>query len=124
MDFDAYYDRLVADPPAIWSLGWIADYPGPDDFLGILLGSGRANNFGRWTSAEFDAAISSAGAAVEADARQAAFEEAERIVQAEAPVIPIAYGTTWALARDGLLGASENGLGIVRFAGLAWDGGR
>jgi hypothetical protein len=36
------------------------------------------------------------------------------------PVIPASYGTGWALAREGLLGARENGLGILRLAGLAW----
>jgi hypothetical protein len=35
-------------------------------------------------------------------------------------VIPIAYGTGYALARKGLLGAADNGLGILRFASLAW----
>ena len=28
------------DPPAIWSLSWVADYPGRNDFLGVLLGTG------------------------------------------------------------------------------------
>ena len=32
----------------------------------------------------------------------------------------MAYGTGFALARKGLLGASDNGLGILRFASLAW----
>ena len=36
------------------------------------------------------------------------------------PVVPLAYGTGYALARDGLLGATESGLGILRLAGLAW----
>ena len=58
MDFSPYFDRLETDPPAIWSLSWVADYPGPNDFLGLLLGSGRTNNYGRWSSPEFDAAIS------------------------------------------------------------------
>ena len=35
-----FFARLSADPPAIFSMGWVADYPGPNDFLGILLGSG------------------------------------------------------------------------------------
>lgn len=123
MDFGAYFTRLTVDPPAIWSLGWVADYPGADDFLGILLGSGRANNFGRWSSPEFDAAIARAKAARTLAEQRAAFDDAEGIVQAEAAVIPIAYGTGWALARDGLLGAIDNGLGIIRFAGLAWADG-
>ena len=39
----------TTDPPAIWSLGWVADYPGRNDFLGVLLGTGSTNNYGRWT---------------------------------------------------------------------------
>jgi len=36
------------------------------------------------------------------------------------PVVPVFVGTQEALARDGLLGAGDNGLGILRMAGLAW----
>ncbi|HEV8489234.1 MAG TPA: peptide ABC transporter substrate-binding protein [Candidatus Limnocylindrales bacterium] len=120
MDFDAYFDRLVADPPAIWSLGWVADYPGRNDFLGVLLRSGQSNNYGRWSNPEFDAAIAEAGAATDPDAANAAYDRAEAIVQREAPIVPLAYGPGWALSRDGLLGAGQNGLGILRMAGLAW----
>jgi len=35
-------------------------------------------------------------------------------------VIPVSYGASAALARDGLLGATTNGLGVMRLAGLAW----
>ena len=38
----------------------------------------------------------------------------------DAPVIPLSYDVEWTLAREGLLGARENGLGIIRMAGLAW----
>ena len=44
-----------------------------------------------------------------------------RMVQRDVPVIPISYGTGWALARDGLVGAGQNGLGSMRLAGLAWQ---
>ena len=50
MDFEAYFDRLEEDPPQIWSLSWIADYPGRNDFLGVLLGSDSTNDYGGWTS--------------------------------------------------------------------------
>jgi ABC-type oligopeptide transport system substrate-binding subunit len=104
----------------MWFLSWVADYPGRNDFLGVLLGSGSTNDYGRWSAAEFDAAIGDAlGAADEATAG-AAFDRAESIVQRDAPVIPVTYGTGWALARNGLLGAGQNGLGAVRLAGLAW----
>ena len=51
---------------------------------------------------------------------RAAFDTAEGIVRDEAPVIPLSYDVDWTLARTGLLGAQENGLGITRMAGLAW----
>jgi oligopeptide transport system substrate-binding protein len=121
MDFDTYFTRLEVDAPAIWSLTWIADYPGPNDFLGLLLGSGRTNNYGGWSSAAFDAAIEDALEAPDLAAARAAYDLAEGIVRDEAPVIPVEYGPSFALARDGLLGADQNGLGVIRMAGLAWS---
>jgi ABC-type oligopeptide transport system substrate-binding subunit len=120
MDFDDYVGRLDTDAPAMWFLSWVADYPGRNDFLGILLGSDAVNNYGRWASDEFDAAIADAGSAADPAAAATAYDRAESIVQRDAPVIPVSYGTGWALARDGLLGAGQNGLGNLRLAGMAW----
>jgi len=117
---DGYFARLVTDPPQMWSLGWVADYPGRNDFLGVLLGTGASNNYGGWSSPEFDAAIAEAGGAPDEAAASAAYDRAEAIVGRDAPVVPISYGTGWALIRDGLLGAGQNGLGSLRFAGLDW----
>ena len=117
---DGYFERLAADPPQMWALGWVADYPGRNDFLGVLLSTGALANYSRWSSAEFDAAITEAGSRTDPAAISAAFDRAEAIVRDEVPVVPIGYGPGWALARTGLLGATQNGLGIVRMAGLAW----
>lgn len=120
MDFGAYFARLDREPPQMWFLSWVADYPGRNDFLGVLLGTGSVNNYGRWSSPAFDAEIEAAGAATDPADAAAAYDRAEDIVQRDAPVIPVTYGTGWALARDGLLGAGQNGLGSLRLAGLAW----
>ena len=116
-----FFDRLQADPPQMFAMGWVADYPGPNDFLGILLGTGASNNYGRWSSAPFDEAIATALATSDPVAARTAFDTAEGIVRDEAPTIPLTYDVGWSLARSGLLGAYENGLGIIRMAGLAWD---
>ena len=116
-----FFERLQDDPPQIFSMGWVADYPGPNDFLGILLGSGTSNNYGRWSSGAFDQAVADALAATDSAATRSAFDRAEGIVRDEAPTIPLTYDVGWSLARGGLLGAYDNGLGIIRMAGLAWD---
>jgi oligopeptide transport system substrate-binding protein len=117
---DGYFDRLARDPPQMWALGWVADYPGRNDFLGVLLGTGASANYGRWSSADFDAAIAGAGSVTDPAAVAAAFGRAEALVRDDVPVVPVAYGPGWALSRTGLLGATQNGLGIVRMAGLSW----
>jgi oligopeptide transport system substrate-binding protein len=117
---DGYFDRLASDPPAMWALAWVADYPGRNDFLGVLLGTGASNNYGHWSSKTFDAAIAAAGSATDAATASADYDRAEGVVRDEVPVVPVAYGPGWALSRKGLLGAGQNGLGIVRMAGLAW----
>jgi oligopeptide transport system substrate-binding protein len=117
---DGYFDRLSSEPPAMWSLGWVADYPGRNDFLGVLLGTGASNNYGHWSSKAFDEAIAEAVSSTDAAAAAAAYDRAEAIVSDEVPVVPVIYGPGWALSRTGLLGAGQNGLGSLRMAGLAW----
>ena len=124
LDFTDFFTRLgSADGPRFWALGWVADYPSPYDFLGILLGGGQPNNYGGWTSAAFDDAIARAAASQDPSTVRAAYDQAEAIVRDEAPVVPAAYSTSYALSRTGLLGAQTNGLGILRIAGMAWAPG-
>lgn len=120
MPFDEYYQRLDTDPPAIWSLGWSADYPHPNDFLGLLLETGSPSNVGGWSDRAFDEAIDAAAATADPAEQQAQYDAAQRIVQDQVPVIPLRYGDRWALSRDGLLGAAPSGVGILRYAGMDW----
>jgi len=115
-----YFERLASNPPAMWALGWVADYPGRNDFLGVLLATGSSNNYGGWSSAAFDDAIADAVSATDPAVASAAYDRAEAVVRDEVPVVPLVYGPGWSLSRTGLLGSGQNGLGIVRMAGLAW----
>jgi ABC-type oligopeptide transport system substrate-binding subunit len=123
-DFADFFAGLGSpNGPRFWALSWIADYPSPNDFLGILLGSGQPNNYGGWVSATFDAAIARASASEDPGTVGTAYDAAEAIVRDEVPVVPVAYGPSFALSRTGLLGAQTNGLGILRIAGMAWAPG-
>jgi ABC-type oligopeptide transport system substrate-binding subunit len=112
--------RIETDPPNMWLSGWIADYPGPNDFLGVLLESDSSENNGGWASPEFDQAIADALATRDPAAAEAAFERAQAEIQRDVPVVPLYVGTDWSLSREGLLGAGGNGMGILRMAGMAW----
>ena len=119
---DDHFGRLVADPPAMFTVGWIADYPGPNDFLGVLLRTGSSNNYGRWSSSAFDSAVDDALASIDPATSGPAWRRALELVRDDVPAVPLVTGDGWALSRDGLLGAGQNGLGLLRIAGMAWDG--
>ena len=115
--YETHGDRPVLrppgdDPPAFWSLGWVADYPGPNDFLGLLLGTGSSNNYGRWSSPDVRRRDRARPARRPIRPRSGRpTTSAETIVQHDVPVVPVSYEAGYALARDGLLGATESGLG-------------
>lgn len=117
---DDHLDRITSDPPNMWISGWIADYPGPNDFLGVLLESDSSENHGRWNSPAFDAAIADALSTRDPAEAEVAFERALAEIQREVPVVPLYVSTDWALSREGLLGAGSNGMGILRMAGMDW----
>ena len=121
MESGAYFDRLAADPPAIWVLGWVADYPGPNDFLGLLLGDRQLERLRPAGARPSSTPRSPRPARRRTRPRSGPpTTAAETIVQRDVPVVPVSYEAGYALARDGLLGATESGLGILRLAGLAW----
>jgi ABC-type transport system substrate-binding protein len=124
MEFGTYQQRLAEDPPQLWSISWVADYPGPNDFLGVLLGTGSTANQGGWSSEPFDDAITRATSAADAEAATDAYADAMAIVRDDVPTVPVSYGTSFSLVRDGLLGAAQTGTGILRLAGLAWGEGQ
>ena len=120
LTLDDHLGRISTDPPNLWISGWVADYPGPNDFLGVLLESDSTENKGGWVSPAFDQAIAEALATRDPAQAEAAFERALAEIQDEVPVVPLYVSTDWSLSRDGLLGAGGNGMGILRMAGMAW----
>ena len=86
---DAHLQRLTTDPPNMWVTAWIADFVGPNDFLGVLLESDSSDNYGHWQSPAFDQAIADALATRDVAAAQVAYERALAEIQAEVPVVPL-----------------------------------
>jgi len=124
LDFQDYLEQVGGDPrPQIWTLSWIADYPHPHDFLGLLLETGSGSNTGRWSNADYDALIEQAAATADPAEQAAIYAQAQDILAREAPVVPVAYDQSFALSRTGLLGALESGVGFIRYAGLDWAPG-
>ena len=124
LDFENYLEQVaLARSPTLWSLSWIADYPHPHDFLGLLLETGSTSNTGQWSNAEYDSLIEQAAATTDVAEQTRLYAEAQDILAQDVPVIPVAYDESWALSRNGLEGALQSGVGLIRYAGLQWAPG-
>jgi oligopeptide transport system substrate-binding protein len=119
--FEQHSALLDSDTPAMWTLAWSADYPHAHDFLGLLLRSDSSANAGGWSDVAYDELIDAAAATDDPVEQARLYAAAQGIVSTEAPLVPLGYGGTWALGREGLLGAQVSGVGIMRLASLAWD---
>ena len=119
--FEEHSALLDTDTPSMWTISWSADYPHAHDFLGLLLRSDSSANAGGWSDTEYDRLIDAAAATDDTDEQKARYDEAQVIVRDKVPVIPMGYGSSWSLSRDGLRGAAISGVGMLRYADLAWS---
>ena len=72
-------------------LGWIADYPIMDNFLYPLFVTGGDNNYGQYSNADVDKGLLDARAIVSDDERVAKYQEVDKLIAEDMPVIPLFY---------------------------------
>ncbi|MDP3940180.1 MAG: peptide ABC transporter substrate-binding protein [Deltaproteobacteria bacterium] len=90
VEWKAYLKEIATDPPGIWRLGWGADYPDPDNFMNLFTAA-SGNNHTRWGSAEFDRLVADAALDADKSRRKAMYDDAQRILCAEAAAIMPLY---------------------------------
>jgi ABC-type oligopeptide transport system substrate-binding subunit len=118
--FEEHGLLLEYDTPDMWTLAWSADYPHAHDFLGLLLASDSSANMSGWNDRSFDELIDAAAATADPAEQERLYGEAQSLVREAAPLIPLDYGHSWWLSREGLRGGAISGVGLMRYAGLEW----
>ncbi|MCQ0001978.1 MULTISPECIES: peptide ABC transporter substrate-binding protein [Streptomyces] len=71
--------------------GWQADYPLIQNFLEPLYSTGASSNYGKFSNRRFDALIDRANAESDQAAAVKHFRDAERVLAAQMPAIPLWY---------------------------------
>jgi oligopeptide transport system substrate-binding protein len=77
---------------AMFSLGWIADYPDPQNFLEIKLHSQSPDNETKYSNPEVDALLDQAKAETDEAERIRLYQEAEKLIIEDSPWIPLFHG--------------------------------
>jgi ABC-type transport system substrate-binding protein len=83
--FETFLQELRRERLQMSHLGWIADYPDPENFLDNLFHSGSGNNHTAYHNIELDSLLEMARVARDEQARMELYHRAEEIIVADAP---------------------------------------
>lgn len=111
MEPERYFYYLMEEKDEMFEMGWIADYPHPQDFLDILFHSGADNNYGEYSNAEVDALLDAA-ATEPASEGLALYQQAEEMLVNEAAIIPLWFGQNYYLVKPYVEGYKLNPMGL------------
>lgn len=111
---NAFHYNLLEEADEMFALGWIADYPDPQNFLYTLFYTGTEYNCSHFSNMELDELLDKAAVEADYDKRTGLYRQAERIVVDQAPVMPLWFGKNYILVNPGVSGYDIDPLGVPR----------
>lgn len=112
-DFGTFLAALDRAEFQIYGSGWVADYPDPENFVDLLFRGGSSENHSTYANPEVDALLDRAAVEPDEAARFALYQEAERLILADAPVIPLYHSISHTLVKPYVLGLTVTPMGIL-----------
>jgi oligopeptide transport system substrate-binding protein len=105
IESDYYYDKINrGEHGPLFEGGWCADYPDPENFADALFHSDASQNRGNYSNESLDTILEKARTEQDVDSRIALYQEAERIIVQDAPVLFTAQPTRHYLIKPYLRG--------------------
>ena len=108
-----YYYHLKQETDEMFDMGWIADYPHPEDFLDLLFRSGSENNYGGYSNPQLDALLARADTEMDQTKSFTLYQQAEQMLVNDAAVIPLWFGRNYILVKPYVKGYTLNPMGMV-----------
>jgi len=106
--------HLAQEQDEMFYMGWVADYPHPQDFLDILFSSDADNNYGGYTSPEVDALLAMAGVELDNELGLLLYQQAEQRLVEDACCVPLYFGQNYILVKPYIEGYRLNPMGFAR----------
>ncbi len=105
--------HLKQEKDEMFYIGWIADYPHPQDFLEVLFHSGADNNYGDYSNPEIDALLEMAGMETNINLSLALYQQAEQGLTNDAACLPLWFGENYILIKPYIKGYNLNPMGLA-----------
>jgi len=102
---DRYYDEINAgNHGQIFTGGWCADYPDPENFADVLLHSTAEHNHGHYNNPQVDALLEEARVEQDPERRIALYQEAEQLIVEDAPLLFTVHSISYVLVAPHIQG--------------------
>ncbi len=111
--------HLMEEKDEMFYIGWVADYPHPQDFLDVLFHSGTDNNYGEYSNADVDALLEMAGVEQDRSLSLALYQQAEQLLVEDAACIPLWFGQNYILVKPYVIGYNLNPSGFAMLNGVS-----
>ena len=105
--------HLMEEKDEMFYMGWVADYPHPQDFLEVLFHSGADNNHGEYSNPEVDELLVKAGVEQDRELSLSLYQQAEQKLVADAACLPLWFGQNYVLVKPYVKGYELNPSGIA-----------
>ncbi len=109
--FADYLKFAVSGSQEIFRLGWIGPYPSPDAYLTPLFRTGLADNVTGFSSEQVDGLLAAGRGEADETRRTGNYQQAEKLVLEQLPVIPLAQFAFHSLVSARVAGLVMSGLG-------------
>ena len=114
-EWKTYLQRLQTKDVELFRLGWLADYPDPDNFMN-LIASFSDNNHTNWKNKTFDNLIVKAMTTEDGPQRQALYDQAQKILlEEDVAVFPIFTGVSHILVSPRIKNYPKNVMSYILF---------
>ncbi|MFC2051434.1 peptide ABC transporter substrate-binding protein [Chloroflexota bacterium] len=110
---ETFFYNLKQEKDEMFDMGWIADYPHPQDFLDILFHSEADNNYSEYSNPEVDSLLERASVEQDNEMSLALYRQAEQKLVDDAACLPIYFGRNYVLVKPYIKGYDLNPMGVV-----------
>ena len=118
-EFSDFLERLDNEEYGVFTSGWCADYPDPQNFLDVLFRSDSAENRFGYENEDVDALLLEAAVESDPDRRASLYQIAEQLVLEDWVAVPLRHNNEYLLVRPYVKGFELTPIGVPQLQNIS-----
>ncbi len=99
IDPESYPYTIKQEKDQLFDIGWLADYPDPQNFLDLLFHGESGDNIGEYSNPEINARLETAREEMDSEIRLEMYREIEQMLVDDAACLPLYFNENYTLVK-------------------------